>query len=270
MIPIMPVNTPGASGFQALNQAASYAGLLNRVEQSVGLDLQWHFQKETVGFIGYNFSWVNYTGNEPIGVFNYVNPFNGSTYPPRSVVYHSDSRDSMTHYAYVGVQHGFTSNLSGMVKGGVSYTDSYNDPLHNSTSLSPYADLSLSYTYIPGSYVQIGFTHDINATDVAAVDVNTGSLTQYQESSVVYADINHHFNPKLVGTVIGRCQYSTYNGGPYSSGSETDYSLGVNLNYQFNTHFSAELGYNYDDLVAGIGGRSYTRNRVYVGLGASY
>jgi hypothetical protein len=274
IFPVLPVSTPGGSGFNQLSgNGASYAGLLNRVEQSVGLDLQWHFQKETVGFIGYNFSLVNYTGNEPIGVFNYLD----TTYNPlvpgsgqRSVVYQSDSRDSMTHYAYVGVQHAFTSNLSGTVRGGLSYTDSYNDPLQNSTSLSPYADLSVSYTYIPGSYVQIGFTHDINSTDVATVDAHTGSLTQYQESSVIYADINHHITPKLVGTVIGRCQISSYEGGPYSSNSDTDYNLGVNLNYQFNTHFWAEVGYNYDDLVSDLAGRSYTRNRVYLGLGASY
>ena len=168
------------------------------------------------------------------------------------------------------MQHSFTGNLTAAVKGGVSYSDSYNDPLQQTTSLSPYADLSVTYTYIPGSYVQLGFTHDINATDIATVDSNNGSLTQYQESSVLYADINHRFNPKLVGTIIGRCQYSTYQGGPNSSISDTDYNLGVNLNYSFTTHFSAELGYNFDDLISGIDGRSYTRNRVYLGLSANY
>ena len=261
-----PVNTPGGFVPNGLSGPASYAGLLNRVEQSVGLDLQWHFQPETMGFVGYNFSWVNYTGNEPIGVFSYLD----TTPSARSLVYYSDSRDSMTHYAYAGVKHSFTANLSGSVRGGVSYTDSYNDPLQKSTSLSPYADLSLSYTYLPGSYMQLGFTHDINATDVATVNQNTGSLTQYQESSVVYASINHHFNPKLMGTLIGRCQYSTYKGGNNDSASDTSYGVGVNLHYQFTTHFSTDLGYNFDDLTSSIAGRDYVRNRVYVGLGANY
>ena len=268
---VLPVSTPGGAGFQALSGSPSLAGTLNRIEQNISLDLQWHFRPETIGFFGYNFSWVNYIGNEPIGVFNYVNPpLPGPIYPQKSVVYRSDSRDSYSHYAYVGVQHQFSANLSGSVKGGVSYTDSYNDPLQARTSLAPYADLSLSYTYIPGSYVQLGFTHDINATDIASVNSVSGSLTQYQESSVVYASLNHRINPRLLGTIIGRCQYSTYQGGVSDSVSDTDFSLGVNLRYQFNTHFSADIGYNFDNLTSGIDGRTYSRNRVYLGLGANY
>jgi hypothetical protein len=234
----------------------SYAGILNRVEQNVSLDFQWTIQPETMAFIGYNFNLVNYTGGEQIAV-----DLNG-------VPYMSDSRDLMSHTAYVGVNHQFTANLSGMVKGGVTYTDSYNDP-RNSTSLSPYADLSVSYTYIPGSYVQVGLTHQINATDVVSPGLN-GSLTQNQESTVFYADINHRFTPKLLGTVIGRFSSSTFNGGAYNNSSDEAYGLGINLNYQINRHFSADLGYNYDNLVSGISGRSYDRNRVYIGLIAKY
>ena len=235
----------------------SYAGILNRIEQHVSLDFQWTIQPETMAFIGYNFSLVNYTAGEQIA----VNPFS-------PLPYMSDSRDLMSHTAYVGVNHQFTANLSGMVKGGVTYTDSYNDP-RNSTSLSPYADLSVSYTYIPGSYVQIGLTHQINATDVVSPGLD-GSLTQNQESTVVYADINHRFTPKLLGTVIGRFSSSTFNGGLYNNSSDEAYGLGINLNYQINRHFSADLGYNYDNLVSGIAGRSYDRNRVYIGLIAKY
>ena len=235
----------------------SYAGILNRIEQNVSLDFQWTIQPETMAFIGYNFSLVNYTGGEQIA----VNPLS-------PLPYMSDSRDLMSHTAYVGVNHQFTANLSAMVKGGVTYTDSYNDP-RNSTSLSPYADLSVSYTYIPGSYVQVGLTHQINATDVVSPGLD-GSLTQNQESTVVYADINHRFTPKLLGTVIGRFSSSTFNGGAYNNSSDEAYGLGINLNYQINRHFSADLGYNYDNLVSGIAGRSYDRNRVYIGLIAKY
>ena len=263
---VMPTSTPGGYGFQALSGTASMAGLLNRSEQNISLDLQWHFQPETMGFIGYNFRWANYLGNEPIGVFNYVDK-NSSA---RSVVYRSDSRNSDTHYAYLGLQHQFTASLSGSVKGGVSYTDSYNDPLQATTSLSPYADLSLSYTYSPGSYVQLGFTHDINATDIASVNSVTGSLTQYQESSVIYASLNHQITARLLGTIIGRCQYSTYQGGVSDSVTDTDFSLSVNLRYQISTHFSADIGYNFDNLTSGINGRDYSRNRVYAGFGANY
>jgi len=262
---LFPVGTPGVNGFQQ-PVFPSLAGTLNRIEQNISLDLQWHFQPETVGFVGYNFSWVNYTSGEEIGVFNYVD----TTLTPRSLLYYSNSRDSLSHYAYVGVSHQFTANLSGTLKGGASYTDSYNDPLQTTTSVSPYADLSVSYTYIPGSYVQLGFTHDINATDVATVNAASGSLTQYAESSVIYASINHRFNPKLLGTIIGRCQNSTFQGGANDNQSDTDYSFGVNLSYQFTAHFSADIGYNFDYLQSTSTDPTYSRNRVYFGFGASY
>ena len=273
---VAPVLTRnGITGWQTVSP--SLAGSLNRVEQNFALDLQWHFQPETMGFVGYNLGLVNYTQGEEIGAFNFASGYSGpilgpyAANSPKHVVYYSDSRDSLTHYGYVGVQHSFTANLSASARGGVSYTDSYNDPLQETTSLSPYADISASYTYLPGSYMQIGFTHDINTTDIAAVDTKSGSLTQYQESSSFYADINHKLNPKTLATLIARYQYSTYNGGPYNNGSDAVFSFGANLHYQINRYFAADAGYNFDDLTTGVNdGHAYVRNRVYIGLSAGY
>ena len=217
-------------------------------------------------FVGYNFSIANYLGDEPIATFNYYD----AALNKRSIVYRSDSRDSMTHYGYLGAQHEFTANLSGTARVGASYSDSYNDPLQTSTSLNPYVDLNVSYTYIPGSYVQIGFTHDVNSTDIASLD-SGGHLTQYQESSTLYADINHRITSKLLATAVGRVQYSDYiSNGSTTGSADTVYSVSLNLNYQINRHFAVEAGYNYDDLVSDIVGRSYDRSRVYLGLIANY
>jgi hypothetical protein len=82
--------------------------------------------------------------------------------------------------------------------------------------------------------------------------------------------VNHRFTPKLLGTVIGRVQYNTYQSGLAGSLDETDYGLGLNLNYQINQHFSVDAGYNYDNVVTSIAGSGYTRNRVYLGLSANY
>jgi hypothetical protein len=236
---------------------ATFAGALDRIEQSIALDVKWHIMPETTAFVGYSFSWANYTGNEPIAVL------------PGGFVYHSGDRDNNSHYVYVGASHEFTPNLDATVRAGTSYVDVYADPLFPSTSWNPYADISLSYTYIPGSYVQFGFTHDINATDQVQPDA-TGHITQYAESSVVYLDINHRFTPKLIATAIGRVQYSTYQGGAAGGQDTTDYGLGLNLTYQINQHFSVDAGYNFDDVVSGIGGYQYSRNRVYLGLSATY
>jgi hypothetical protein len=47
--------------------------------------------------------------------------------------------------------------------------------------------------------------------------------------------------------------------------------VGLNLAYRFNQYFSTEVGYNYDRLVtsSAING-TFDRNRVYIGVTASY
>jgi hypothetical protein len=247
----------GATTANLATQGASLAGLMNRIEQLVSLDFQWHVAPETVAFFGGQFGAVNYIGDEPIA----LNP--GTSGPP---IYYSADRDSRSYYGYVGVQRSMLANLSFTGKIGAQYTDNYND---NATSINPYADLSLIYTYLPGSYAQIGFTQTQNATDQVTPDSN-GRITLSTESSTVYASINHKLTSKLLGTVIGRWQHSIYNQGLYNNQALDYYSLGVNLSYSFNQHFSVDAGYNFDDVVSKVLGNSYTRNRIYLGVTATY
>jgi hypothetical protein len=170
---------------------------------------------------------------------------------------------------YIGVDHVFSPNLSTAAKGGASYVDLYNDPVSTQQSWSPYADMSITYTYIPGCYVQAGFRQDINATSEAAVGSN-GQLTQYQETSTVYLDCTHRFTPKLAGTVITQYTYSSFKDGAYENDGENNLSVGLNLSYQINRHFWADAGYNFDELFSNAGSRSNTHNVVYLGVGASY
>ena len=247
----------GADTNSLPNVNASYVGLLNRVEQTMGLEGQWHFSPTTVGSVGYKLGLVNYTGDEIIA------------YDPVSEkFYKSDSRDNYSHYGYAGVQHDFLENLTGEAKVGVQYTDYYNDPSATS-SLGPYADMSLVYTYAPGGYAQIGFTETRNATDTVNVD-SSGHITQDQESSVLYASINHPITPKLTGSLVGHYQYSTYNNGEFGDQSSSFYNLGLDLTFAFNRHFSAEAGYYFDYYTTPVPGQNYTRNRLYLGVTASY
>jgi hypothetical protein len=235
----------------------SLAGLLNRMDQSISLDLQWSVSPNTMAFVGSAVSVSDYTGGEPI-----------AQNPTTLAIYNSDTRNSRSYFGYVGAQHNFLANLNFTGKAGVQYTDNYNDPL-GSTSLNPYADLSLIYTYLPGSYVQAGFTESENATD--QVNINSdGSMALFTLGSTVYASINQKLTPKLTGSAIGRWQHSVYNGGIYDGQADDYYSLGLNLSYTFNPHLSAEAGYNFDDLQSDIPGNTYTRNRVYLGVTAVY
>ncbi len=232
----------------------SYAGLLDRIEQSFGLEAQWKYSPETMGLVGYMFGMVNFTGDEPIAAQG-------------AKTYFSDVRNNRSQYGYVGMQHNFLENLVGNAKVGVQYTTYYNDP-SSTSSFGPYADMSLNYTYSPGAYAEIGFTESRNATD--AVEVNTkGQITQDQESSVIYASINHPLTAKLTGSIVGHYQYSIYHDSDLNNQSSDFYNLGLNLSYQFTPHFSTDVGYNFDYYTSAAGG-DYTRNRLYLGVTASF
>jgi len=263
---------PGNAGYTRFTDAggASLSGLLDRVEQDIGLDLNWTLSPETIVSAGYDLSLVNYTGNEPISVFNYAYAPNISTLPvAQSYVYRSNSRDGMSHAAHVGLNHQLTSSLILAMSVGVNYSANTKNPFQHTKQFSPTANLSLSYTYAPGDYLQFGVTQGQNSTDVVEPG-SDGSLTQYQNSTVVYANINHHITQKLSASLIGRFGYSTFEGGAAHADADYSYSAGFNLKYQISRHSSTDAGYNFDQLVSGLTGREFIRNRVYLGLAASY
>ncbi len=237
----------------------SLAGLLNRLEHVIALNVNWRLQPTLLAFVGYQYGQINYTGNEPIA-------------PGPIVPQVSANRDNRSQYGYLGAQYNPLDNLTLAGQAGIQYADYYNPaPGTPSTSqLSPYAKLSGTYTYLPGSYVQLGFTQSRNATDVVAPSAS-GKLTEDEESSVVYAALNHQFTPRLIGSLTGQIQYSTFNGGAINGQSQTWYQAGINLAYIFNQHVSAEIGYNYDDVSsAGPFSPGYERNRVYLGVTGTY
>jgi Putative beta-barrel porin 2 len=240
----------------------SLAGRLNRIEHLISLNVNWCVLPTTKVLVGYQYGQINYIGNEPIGI---------AILPSMIVTYHSDNRDNRSHYGFAGVQCNPLENLSVAARGGIQYIDFYNPPdkIPSTSQVSPYANLSATYTYLPGSYAQVGFQESRNATDVVAPGAD-GKITEDQESSMIYASINHRLTSQLTGNVTGNLQYSTFQSGAYNNQSQTMCSLGLNLSYRFNPHVSAEIGYNFDDLVSDVPGQQYKRNRAYVGVTSTY
>jgi hypothetical protein len=155
----------------------SYTGLLDRMEHTANIDLRWQFRPETVGIFGYQYGINDYTGKEAIGFFGLAPLM-------------SENRNSRSHYVYVGLEHNFLRNLTFSARAGAQFVDYYKTPTGDNTT-SPYADVSLRYTYGTGSYVAIGFQHQRNATDAfsySAADRNpprstASSTTQSPRSS---------------------------------------------------------------------------------------
>ena len=231
----------------------SNSGLLDRIEQSIHLDARWTFQPTTVGFVGYMYSFSDYTGDEPIGVLG-----------TGDIVYSKD-RNSRSHYGYVGVEHTFLPELMGSVRAGARATDYYNS-LEDQSDIGPYASASLRYAYAQGSHVEAGVSHDIHATDMFSVSET--SITTDSESTSAYISVVHRIFPDLTGNASFTFQNSTFNGGDFDGISEQFYLFNVGLEYHINRHFSTSVSYNFDHLESDF--RTYNRNRVYAGVNFVY
>jgi hypothetical protein len=192
---------------------------------------------------------IDYTGDEVIS---------GNVFLPGSLA-RSDTRDLREHSIYVGAEHQFSSVLTGAARAGASFTEYMNAPGADDT-VTPYVNASLRYGYAPGSYAEVGFFYDRNATDVTALDAQSGT---------VFATVKHQLDPRMFLGFIGQFQNSTYNGGAFDNESEQYYLAGIDLEYRFNQYFSGHVGYNYDRLESDMG-RTFDRNRVYIGVTASY
>jgi Putative beta-barrel porin 2 len=260
---------PPASGFfpgVIPEVQASPAGVLNRIENHVHLEGVYTFTPETKGLLGYSFTDVDFTKDEYIGGF-LANPAAGITAANLVNPVKSDNRNYNEHVGYVGAQHTFCPELTGTIRAGASYTDYYNDPTQ-SASVTPYVAGDLKYTYAPESYLDVGISYDRNATDVVGL-LGSGSYTVDSQAAVLFATVNHRITPQLFVNFTGQFQNNIYNGGAYNDKTEQYYLMGLNFEYRFNRYFSGDVGYEYDNLQSQLG-RTYDRNRVYIGITASY
>lgn len=262
------------AGVSGLVVQPSTAGALNRIENRAHIELNYLVLPETKALIGYQFTDVDYNANELIsGTF--FDPSTGAIVldPNGNLTLfnpiYSKHRNSREHTGYVGAEQTFSPQLKGSIRVGASYTEYPNDDVVSST-WTPYVNASLRYHYTELSYVEGGFSFDRNATDVVGGGTPS-ALTVDAESAVVYASLNHAITPHLIGSLLGQFQNSHYHGGTFNNNDEQYYLLGLNLAYRFNQYFSTEVGYNYDRLASSSAiNRTFDRNRVYIGVTASY
>lgn len=244
--------------------AGSLSALLDRQEHLASLNFRWTLHPQTVLILGYQFGLVDYSGDEDTGIVNTEFPRHGS--PDLK----SDERNAYSHYVYLGVDHNFNSQLDASLRLGAQLTEYYNLPGKDKDTISPYADGNITYKMTPDSWVQVGVRHARVATDGAALD---------QENTTFYGSLNYRILPPLTASLLGQYQYNTFEEGEAAfAGSnitfkdkvENFWLVGINVAYEINKFLAAEIGYNYDHLDSDLDFRSFSRNRVYVGLRASY
>ena len=248
----------------------SHSGTLDRIEHNPHLDGRLTILPTTIGVIGYAYREIDYTADELIsGSYLGVDPAHPSAADVTDGL-RSDVRNSQSHYGYVGVEHSFRPNLTGTARAGARYTEYPNDP-NGTSEVSPYANLSLRWVYAPESFLEVGGSYDLSATDLFSVSsTDPTDITLDAQTASGWASVTHRITPRLFGSLTGQVQNSQYHGGSLDGQSDMFYVIGLNFEYRFNPHLSAHAGYNYDRLDSDLPQRSFDRNRVYVGVTATY
>ena len=244
---------------------ASRSALLDRVENLGYVNLRWQALRTTVALVGYQYQQVDYTSKDrltsliPVGNPNYA-----LTDP--------EVRNNYSNYGYVGADHFFNPELSASIRVGVQFTQYPNVPGGlglDDSSTSPYVDANSTWNFLEHSFFQLGVRHSRTQTDIAFFGGNL-QPTVDAETTAVYAMLSHRITPSITGSLLGQFQHSSFQGGFADNLSDNFLITGLDFEYEINKFLSAVAGYNYDRLDSDLGGRSYTRNRVYVGIRASY
>jgi hypothetical protein len=231
----------------------SRSAILDRMEHLATINLRYQILPATVGILGYQFGAREFSGNQLLAPGG---------------MYRSWVRDSHSHYAYLGVDQAITAQLSASVRAGAQYTIYPNVPAGmRDDVISPYVDANVTYAYGPAHFAQLGVRHTRAATDIALFDGQNPTLDQ--EVTAVYGSVNHQITPGFVASLLGQYQRGDFQGGAVDGQSEDFLLTGVNLSYDINPFLTAEVGYNFDWLGSDLN-RGYNRNRVYIGIRASY
>jgi hypothetical protein len=245
--------------------AGSYSAILDRMEHLGRFDLRWQSMPSTVPLLGYQYGMVDYSSDESL-VF-------GQPYVPGTVT-DPETRNSRSHYAYLGVEHTFSGQLNASLRAGAQLTDFPDANPEPDDLIKPYVDASMVYNFAEESAFQFGVRHALNATDVAVLAAQDQTATLNQSTTTTYGVLSHKLTPRLTGSLLGQWQYSEFNGGSADGEVDNLYLVGLNFNYMINEFLAAEAGYNFDRLDSDLdyGGfpRSFSRNRVYIGIRGTY
>ena len=239
-------------------QSVSYSAYLDKISHSFHLDARWFSSESTLLFTGYQIEFTEYTYGKAL-----FRDIDGDGSP---LVY-ADIKNNRSHYLYFGARREVSRQLDVSSKVGLQYTDYYNA---GESSLSPYVDVTATYTYLPGSTLQVGANVQRYPTDVTAVSAD---VTLDQLTGSVFVSVSHRITPRITGNLDLRYQHSIFNGGSDDGNSDDFYTMSMSAEYKIREHLYANMAYVWGRLVSGRGGSEsfdFSRNQVYLGVRATY
>lgn len=232
--------------------AGSYSALLDRLEHLIRAETRWTLSPTLAGILGYWHESVGFSSDERIGPFS---PFT------------SEIRDSESHFIVAGGDYTVSPHCFISVRGGaqnITYVNIPGEP----DQWNAFGDVSTTFEYAEGSYFRVGGKYGRNRTDVVGAfnPLFVQQLTLDQETVTAYGVISHKLTESLTARATGQVQHGSFNGGGYDEQAEALYLIGLTLTYELTKNLALEGGYNYDRVDSDDANRTYSRNRVFLGV----
>jgi hypothetical protein len=228
----------------------SYSALLDRTEHLIRAETRWTITPTLAGILGYWYEDVGFNGDDDVSLF-----FPGVE---------GDIRDSHSHFIVGGVDYTVSPHCFVSVRGGaqnVIYDNLPGEP----DEWNPFADVNTTFEYLEGSYFRLGAKYGRTRTDMLSI-VAVDSVTLDQEAFTVYGMVDHKLMENLTARASGQLQFGEFEGGGFDGEKEGLYLAGISLVYDLSQYLALEGGYSYDRLDSDDNSRSYTRNRLFLGV----
>ncbi len=216
----------------------SIADQENHLEHIFSQQFSYALSRTTALTAEYRFSMVRYSG----GVLSAAN-----TNP-----------DYVSHYAMIGVDQAWSPRLTGSLRVGAQFYES-----NRENKVAPAAEASLAYKLSRKSnirwYAQAGYDPTLLGDYASNYAVHTGVVGTYRltESFALNAGIHY--------------VYSQYDGfEDLSSFHENELDLSAGFTYNIWRNVSLDANYTYTTISSELDTQSYERNRVNVGLNATF
>lgn len=176
------------------------------------------------------------------------------------------TRDFDRHRVTVGADHYIMNNWLVSGRGGAEFV-LYEDKLMDDRA-NPYADISTSWTYLPGSKLRASYNFGTNLTDDGFSGSSLGHTFRLEITHAITQKLSAGGNVTYMAQTLDR---STSLGAANNDEiDENTLTAGLSLNYAINDYLSASAGYIYSMVDSDDAAREYWRNQVYIGLTAKY
>jgi len=172
-------------------------------------------------------------------------------------------RDSTTNFLLTGLDHNFSPRFNVSLRGGVEFRsyDNFGD------RTDPYFESTLTYQLARDSFISWTNHYGIEEPDVLTASsrtaFRTGLQVQYGVTQRIMTKLGFYYehDENSGGAPVG---------GISSSFAEDSYALALSAQYSFNRNWAVATGYDFTDVESGALFRSYSRNRVYLGLNFNF